>query len=100
PLGSVTPAGSTVYVPSAPPPCPTTLIAIVAIPLRASVPATAIGAPSFESVKPCPKIAVGQPPAGGAPDGRNSVNSSVFVDCTAGRPVRVPTGGITSSAVS
>ena len=55
------------YEPSAPPPCPTTLIAIVAIPARASEDATAHGAPFLESVKPWPKIATGQPAAGVGP---------------------------------
>jgi len=50
------------------------LIAIDAMPACASVDATSHGAPFFESVNPCPKIAVGQPPAGAAPDGTNSVN--------------------------
>ena len=49
----------TVSVPSAPPPCPTTLMAIVASPFAASVPATAIGAPCLLSVKPWPKITTG-----------------------------------------
>ena len=54
-------------VPSGPPPWPTTLIAIVAMPLCAIVEATVIGKPCFESVKPWPKIATGQPPAGSGP---------------------------------
>jgi hypothetical protein len=64
---------TTVRLPPAPPPCPTTLIAMEAMPDRASDDATVRGAPCFESVKLCPKIATGQPPAGSAPDGRNSV---------------------------
>ena len=40
--------------PSGPPPCPTTLIATVAIPSFAIVEAIASGEPCFESVKPCP----------------------------------------------
>src|SRR6266853_1238545 len=55
---------STARVPSAPPPWPTTLIAIVAIPRDASTDATTHGAPYMLSVNPCPKIATGQPPAG------------------------------------
>ena len=50
PSGSVTGGAAprlTVYVPSGPPPWPTTLIAIVAMPFRASVPATTGGAPFF-----------------------------------------------------
>jgi hypothetical protein len=55
PAGIVTgvrPARTTVIVPRGPPPCPTTLIATVATPFAASIDATAIGAPCFESVKP------------------------------------------------
>src|SRR6266850_1895093 len=52
---------STAKVPSAPPPWPTTLIAIVAIPWDASTDATTHGAPYMLSVKPCPKIATGLP---------------------------------------
>ncbi len=88
------------YVPRGPPPCPTTLIAIEAMPFRASVPATAGGAPFFQSVKPCPKIAVGQPPAGFVPAGRKSENWIVFVPCRCGLPVLVPTCGMTFDAFS
>ncbi len=95
-----TPLRRTVYVPAGPKPCPTTLIAIVASPACASEDATAHGAPFFESVKPCPKIATGQPPAGAVPAGSKSVNWISFVDWTAGSPLRVPTAGITPSAVS
>jgi hypothetical protein len=91
---------STVTLPSAPPPWPTTLIAIVARPACASDDATTHGAPSFESVKPWPKITVGQPPAGGVPAGSNSVKPRWFTDCTAGTPVLVPTAGITASEFS
>src|SRR6185436_3627653 len=59
-----------------------------------------VGAPCLLSVKPWPKIATGQPPAGGVPDGTNRLKYSVFVDCTAGTPVRVPTAGMTLPAVS
>ena len=65
-------------VPSAPPPWPTTLIAIVAMPLRASVPATTSGAPSFESVKPWPKIASASRPRAAVPAGSHRLNSSWF----------------------
>jgi hypothetical protein len=103
PAGRVTGAAPsvrlTVYVPSAPPPCPTTLIAIVAIPARASEDATAHGAPFLESVKPCPKVATGQPAAGVVPAGMNSVNWIWFVACGVGFPVLVPTGGMTLAAV-
>src|SRR5919201_1759514 len=102
PAGKVTgPAGvAAVYVPSGPKPWPTTLIAIVAIPARPSDEATAQGAPFFESVKPWPKIATGQPPAGLTPPGTKSVNWSWFVPCGTGVPVAVPYGGITFSAGS
>ena len=90
----------TVYVPSDPPPYPTTLIATVAIPACASEDATTQGAPSLLSVNPWPKIAVGQPPAGLAPAGRNSVTCIRFVDCGTGVPVLVPTAGITSAEFS
>ena len=73
PSGMVTGAptsGMIVRVPVVPPPpCPTTLMAIVAMPWNAIVEATASGAPCLLSVKPWPKIATGQPPAGGVPDG-------------------------------
>ena len=72
PAGNVTVVRSvraTVSVPSGPPPWPTTLIAIVAMPFFAIVDAVVIGKPCFESVKPCPTIATGQPPAGSGPDG-------------------------------
>ena len=51
-------------------------------------------------VKPCPKTATGQPPAGSTPPGTKSVNWSWFVDCGTGVPVAVPVAGITSSAFS
>ena len=102
PAGNVTgPNGVvTVYVPAAPKPWPTTLIAIDAIPMWPSDDATAHGAPFFESVNPCPKIATGHPPSGLTPPGTKSVNWGWFHDCTAGTPVFVPTAGITSSGVS
>ncbi len=90
----------TVYVPSGPPPCPTTLIAIEAMPFSASLPATACGAPFFQSVNPCPKIATGHPPAGRAPAGRKSENWMLFVPCGTGVPVAVPTAGMIFAAVS
>ena len=65
-------------------------MAIDAMPARASVPATAHGAPFLLSVKPCPKIATGQPPAGWTPTGTNSVNCTWFVPCATGVPVAVP----------
>ena len=77
PLESVTGAPavrSTVYVPSAPPPWPTTSMAIVATPACASEEATSHGAPFLLSPNPWPKIAVGQPPAGVGPAGRKSAN--------------------------
>ena len=97
--GAAPPVRLTVYDPSAPPPCPTTLIAIVAIPACASEDATAHGAPFLESVKPWPKIATGQPVAGFAPAGMNSVNWMGFVLSGFGFPVLVPTGGMTLVAV-
>ena len=42
------------------------------------------GAPFLLSVNPWPKIATGQPPAGAVPAGTNSVNCTLFTDCTAG----------------
>ena len=83
------PTRLTVYVPSGPPPWPTTLIAIEAIPLRASVPATAGGAPFFQSPNPWPKIATGQPPRLRVPAGRRGVNWIWFVPCGTGVPVAV-----------
>ena len=47
-------------------------------PACASDEATAHGAPFIESVKPWPKTATGQPPAGAAPDGTKSVNTSGY----------------------
>src|SRR3954454_4340838 len=93
PAGNVTaPDGvDTVYVPAAPKPWPTTLIAIEATPACPSDDATAHGAPFFESVKPCPKIATGPPRAGLTRPGTNRVNWSRFVEWTAGTPVLVPT---------
>jgi hypothetical protein len=61
----------TISEPPAPPPWPTTLIAIVAMPCDANEPATVDGEPCLLSVKPCPKIATGQPDAGGVPAGMN-----------------------------
>ena len=54
PAGNVSgpPGVVAVYVPAAPKPWPTTLIAIVAIQACASEEATAQGAPFFESVNP------------------------------------------------
>src|SRR5262249_7307463 len=52
------------------------------------------GAPFIESVKPCPKMATGQPPTGFVPDGTKRVNSRLSIRCTAGTPVSVPTGGM------
>src|SRR5262245_8014835 len=89
-----------VSVPPAPPPWPTTLIAMVAIPWAPKVAPTAHGAPCLLSVKPWPKIATGQPSAGGVPRGRNRLNCRVLFPCTAGTPVRVPTGGMNCSLVS
>src|SRR5258707_15149088 len=86
-------ARSTARVPSAPPPCPTTLIAMVAIPRDASTDATAQGAPYMLSVKPCPKIATGQPPAGFGPAGRNTAKCILVLDWGTGRPVRVGGAG-------
>src|SRR6476469_2294450 len=102
PAGKVTgPAGVVaVYVPSGPKPGPTTLIAIVARPAWARDEATTQGAPFLESVNPCPKMTVGQPPAGAAPDGTKSVNWIWFLPCGTGVPVAVPYGGITFAAVS
>ena len=103
PAGSVSvgdPGRLTVNVLADPPPCPTTLIAIVAMWARASDAATAHGAPFIESVKPWPKIATGQPPAGAVPDGTNSVKTRFSTRCTAGTPVRVPTGGNACDASS
>ena len=56
-------------IPAAPPPWPTTLMAIVAIPCAARVEATTTSAPCLLSVKPWPKIATGQPAAGALPAG-------------------------------
>src|SRR5579859_1302013 len=64
-----------------PKPWPTTLIAIVAIPLWASVEATANGAPCLLSVNPWPKIATGQPLVGRGPDGMNRLKKSSSVPC-------------------
>ena len=64
------------------------------------MPATAGGAPFFQSVKPWPKIATGQPPDGGVPAGRKTENCTWFVPCATGLPVLVPTGGITFPGVS
>src|SRR5919204_5803881 len=75
-------------------------MAIVAMPARPSDEATIQGAPFFESVNPCPKIATGQPPAGLRPPGTKSVNCTSFVVCGTGVPVAVPYGGITFAAVS
>src|SRR5206468_7469286 len=94
------PAGCTVRKPAAPPPWPTTLIAIVAIPWAANVEATANGAPCLLSVKPCPKIATGQPSAGAVPEGMNRLKKSSLIRCTTGTPVRVPIGGMNFSGVS
>src|SRR5215216_3934613 len=101
PIGKVTggrPARLTVYVPSGPPPCPTTLIAIVAMPFCASLPASIGGAPFFQSVSPCPKIPTGQPPDGGEPVGRKRENWTLFVPWGRGFPVLVPTAGMTLAA--
>ena len=58
------------------------------------------GAPFMLSPKPWPKMATGQPPAGLAPAGRNSVKKTLFVPCAAGVPERVPVGGMNSPGVS
>src|SRR5438094_20200 len=92
--------GMIVSVPREPPPCPTTLMAIVAMPWLANVEATASGAPCLLSVKPCPKIATGQPPAGAGSAGMIRLKYRVLVDWTAGTPVSVPIGGMNFSAVS
>jgi hypothetical protein len=64
-----------------PPPWPTASIAIVATP-RAALRSAARNTSYFERPKPWPKMATGQPPAGGAPDGTISA-----------KPIRsVPTG--------
>ena len=63
-----------------PPPWPTASIAIVAMP-RAAFRSAARNTSSFERPKPWPKIATGQPPAGGAPAGTISAKP------TARRPV-------------
>src|SRR5712691_8529657 len=75
-------------------------MAIVARPACASEDATSHGAPFLLSPNPWPKIAVGQPPAGGTPAGRKSVNWISLVDCGTGVPSFVPVAGITSAAFS
>ena len=52
--------------------------------------ATVHGTPYMLSVKPWPKIATGQPPAGLVPEGVKSVRPIVFVESGAGVPVAVP----------
>src|SRR5262245_31636576 len=75
-------------------------MAIVAMPWRASVEATANGAPCLLSVKPCPKMATGQPPTGTVPAGTIRLNSSVLILCATGTPVRVGIGGMNFCGVS
>src|SRR5262249_28585890 len=57
---------------SGPPPCPTALIVIVAIPCWASLAAIRIGVfpPSLFPPEPWPPITTGQPPTGACPEGR------------------------------
>jgi hypothetical protein len=86
----------TVIVPRGPPPWPTTLIAIVAMPCSASD-ATSAVAPLRSLAKPCPKTAIGQPPGGRGPDGTNRLKKTSSLPCACGVPVRVSTGGITRS---
>ena len=69
-------------------------MAIVAMPWLANVAATASGAPCLLSVKPCPKIATGQPPAGVVPAGITRLKTSLLAPWTLGTPVRVPIGGM------
>jgi hypothetical protein len=90
----------TVSVPNAPPPWPTTLIAIVAMPAAAMDDATTRGLLFLLSPKPWPKMATGQPPAGAVPFGRKRLKCTRFVPWGAGAPVLEPTAGMTSSGVS
>jgi hypothetical protein len=92
--------GSTVSVPSAPPPWPTTLMAIVAMPCDASTEATAHGAPYMLSVKPWPKIATGHPFAGLLPAGTKISKRRSFALCGLGLPMSVGTAGMYLSGVS
>src|SRR5438128_4107761 len=87
----------TVSALSAPPPCPTLLIAIVAMPCAASdaTAFTTLGL-SLLLVAPCSQITTGHPDTGSRPAGRYSVKNTSFTDCTVGTPVRVPTGGTNS----
>ena len=63
----------TFNVPAGPKPCPTELIDNVAIPLWASVDATANGLLFLLLANPCTKIATGQPFAGRVPAGINKL---------------------------
>src|SRR5947209_14601578 len=76
-----------------PNPWPTTLIAMLAMPLCASVDATANGAPCLLSVNPWPKIATGQPLVGRGPEGINRLKKMSSVPC-AGTGFRVGTCGM------
>ena len=81
-------------VPSGPNPCPTTLIAMVAMPREARIEATTSGLLFLLSPKPCPKIATGQPLAGFVPEGTNRLKWTMLLPNVSGVPVRVPLGGM------
>jgi len=87
-------------VPAAPDPWPTTLIATEAIPLLASVPATAHGAPFFESVNPWPKIANGPAARRGCPAREEQRELQLFRRLHRGRSGQRATAGMTASAFS
>ena len=100
PSGKVTDVGPwlMVNVLLGPKPWPTTLIAMDAMPLCASVEATANGAPCLLSVNPWPNIATGQPLVGRLPDGMNRLKNMSCVDCT-GTSLRVATAGMKTPAL-
>src|SRR5262249_2813313 len=87
----------TVSVLLGPKPWPTTLIAMVAMPLCASVEATAKGPPCLLSVKPWPKMATGQPLLGRGPAGINRLKNTSSDPCE-GTLWRVGTWGIKTLA--
>src|SRR5215471_16785567 len=75
-------------------------MAIVAIPLCASVEATTSGLLFLLSPKPWPKMATGQPFVGRVPAGINKLKYRSCVLWTAGTPVRVGTAGMKAPGVS
>ena len=103
PAGTTTGAPSlrdTFSVPSAPPPWPTTWMAMVAMPCAAKLAATVHGAPYMLSPKPWPKMATGQPPAGLVPLGTKTSTIKSLLPCGTGVPVSVPVAGMYFAAVS